>query len=295
MQTINGNEILKNLQSISYSDILNSKITIIVVSILILVTLLKLAHVLVKNFTKRIISSTDNSERIKEVTTISHVVKSALDTIIILVFLMIVLTKLGVDIRPILTAAGVLGVAVGFGAKRFIEDIITGLIILIEGQIRVGDVVQIGDKTGTVEKVDLKMVVLRDLHGRVHYIRNGMIDIVTNLTRDFSYYVLELGISYKENIDRVTNILKEIFAKELMTNSEMSEKIIGEIEVLGLDSFADSSVVIKLRIKTRPMQQWVVGREFNRLIKNKFDELNIEIPFPQTTMHIVKTDEHKEL
>ncbi len=291
MQSISLSKIIEFLSTLSIQGFLSSKLFIVIVSVLLLCIILKLSHVMVKKFTKNIIASTDNTERIKEINTISHIVKSALDTIIALVIIMTMLTKLGIDIRPILTAAGVMGVAVGFGAKRFVEDIITGLIILLEGQIRVGDVVEIGDKTGTVEKIDLKMVVLRDLHGRVHYIRNGMIDIVTNLTRDFSYYVLELGISYNENVDRVLDTLKDIFNNELMTNPKMSENVLGDIEILGLDSFSDSSVVVKVRIKTRPMHQWLIGREFNRLIKNKFDELKIEIPFLQTKLHIVKKED----
>lgn len=255
--------------------IIHSTFFTVSISILVFLAFLKFIHILIKNSTNKIIKSTEDGERIKEITTISHLIRSVIDTVLILVFIMIILTKLKVDIRPILTAAGVLGVAVGFGAKRFVEDIITGLIILLEGQIRVGDVIQIGDKTGVVEKIDIKMVVLRDMQGKVHYIRNGMIDIVTNMTRDFSYYVLDLNISYKEDIDKVINELKTIFKEELLSNAEMAKNILEDLEVLGVDELTDTAAKIKLRIKTKPMSQWVVGREFNRLIKNRFDKKNI--------------------
>ena len=294
MININKTDILECVTNINAADLIHTKLFIVIISFLLLSVLIKISHIAVKNFTKRIIEATTDPERVKEITTISHVIKSTLDILISLVVVMTALTKLGIDIRPILTAAGVLGVAVGFGAKRFVEDVITGLIILIEGQVRVGDVVQIGEKTGTVEKIDLKMIVLRDIHGRVHYVRNGMIDIITNMTRDYSYFVLELGIAYKENIDHVMNVIKSIFENELITNPKMAEKILDSIEILGVDSFADSSVILKLRIKTKPMEQWTVGREFNRLIKNKFDDLGIEIPFPQTTMHVVKKEDIEE-
>lgn len=275
MKNLNIENILKTLSTVKFEECIHSTFFVVVLGILAFLAFMKIVHIVIKKSTKNIIRATTDTERIKEITTISHVIKSIIDTVLILMFLMILLTKLNVDIRPILTAAGVLGVAVGFGAKRFVEDIITGMIILLEGQIRVGDVIQIGDKMGVVEKIDLKMVVLRDTQGRVHYIRNGMIDIVTNMTRDFSYYVLDLGISYKENVDHIIKTLKSIFQNELLSNPKMSKNILEDIEVLGVDEFTDSSVKIKLRIKTKPMFQWEVGREFNRLIKNKFDELGI--------------------
>ncbi len=276
LEHINLSEITK----IDFFQIAETKLFITAMAIILLFLLIKISHYTVKIFTTKIIKATNDPERIKAITTISHVIKSTLNIFISLLVIMTALPKIGIDVRPIIAAAGVLGVAVGFGARRFVEDIITGLIILLEGQVRVGDIIQIGDKVGSVEKIDLKMTVLRDTEGRVHYIRNGMIDVVTNLTRDFSYYVLNLNIATKENIDNVMNVVKDIFYNELSKNSTIAEKIIDEIEILGIDSFSETSVVIKIRIKTKPMEQWTVGREFNRLIKNKFDELNIEMYTP---------------
>jgi small-conductance mechanosensitive channel len=192
-----------------------------------------------------------------------------------------------VDVAPIIAAAGVIGLAVGFGAQNLVQDFITGFFMLLEDQIRVGDVVQIGDKGGLVEKVNLRMVILRDLAGNVHFIRNGKIDIVTNMTKDYSHYVFNVGVAYREDVDQVIEVLKGI-DEEIRRDAAYKDDILAPLEVMGLDSFADSAVIIKARIKTKPIQQWRIGREFNRRIKKKFDELNIEIPFPHQTIYFGK-------
>ena len=271
-------------------NIIASKLSIIIISVLIFIIALKVLHIAHAIMTKKILKQIEDSERTKEINTIAHILKSAIDVVLWLAFAMFLLTKLGIDIRPFMAAAGVLGVAVGFGAKRFIEDIITGLVILSEGQIRVGDIVEINNRRGIVEKIDLKMVVLRDMQGCVHYIRNGMIDVVTNMTRDFSYYVLDLTIAYKENINKVIDVLNDVFQNELMQDEKMACEILEKIEILGLDSFKDSGIVIKSRIKTKPMQQWKVGREFNKLIKERFEKENIEIPFPHQKVLLKNND-----
>lgn len=248
---------------------------------------IKLANVFIDKFVKKICTYKENMEFKKQIMTLNSIFKSVADTVIAIFAVMFILNNLGIDIRPILTAAGVLGVAIGFGAKRFFEDIITGLSLLLEGQIRVGDYIEIGDKQGVVERADIRMVRLRDMQGRVHYIRNGMIDIVTNYTREYSYYVFDIGVSYSENISEVIRVLKEL-DKEFQANYEAKKYILAPLEVFGLDCFDDSAVIIKARIKTLPIKQWEVGRAFNLRIKEKFDELGIEIPFPQQTVHIEK-------
>lgn len=226
----------------------------------------------------------ENYEIKKQLYTLKSIIKSIADTVIIIFAVMFILNNLGIDIRPILTAAGVLGVAVSFGAKRFFEDIITGFSLLLEGQIRVGDYVEIAGHQGVVEKADIKMIKLRDGQGRVHYIRNGMIDIVTNYTREYSYYMFDISVAYKENVEKVINVLKEL-GQEFQEQSELKNYILAPLEILGLDKFDDSAIVIKARFKTAPIKQWEVGRAFNQRIKEKFDELGIEIPFPQVVVH----------
>lgn len=253
--------------------------------LIIFFAVIKSANIFIDKFIKKLCFYHDDFEFKKQIMTLKSIIKSIADTVIAIFAVMFILNNLGIDIRPILTAAGVLGVAVGLGAKRFFEDIITGLSLLLEGQIRVGDYVEIADRQGIVEKADIRMVRLRDLQGRVHYIRNAMIDMVTNYTREYSYYLFDIGVAYKENIAEVIKVLKEL-DEEFRRTSDVKQYVLAPIEIFGLDSFEDSAVIIKARIKTVPIKQWEVGRAFNLRIKEKFDELGIEIPFPQQTVHI---------
>jgi small-conductance mechanosensitive channel len=209
-----------------------------------------------------------------------------LATVVIMVVAIItVLGQLGVQIGPVLAAAGIVGLAVGFGAQTLVKDVINGFFILLEDQIRVGDVVQVAGQGGVVEKVNLKMIVLRDLAGNVHYVPNGSIDLVTNMTKDYSRYVFDVGVAYREDVDEVIQIIREVDEK-LRSDPDFGPDILEPMEILGLDQFADSAIVIKARTKTRPIQQWRVAREFNRRLKRRFDEKNIEIPFPHVTLYM---------
>lgn len=274
-------------------DFLRNKWTMMVLNIIIFVFFIKIANIFIEKFLDRICRFKDDFEFKKQLVTLKSIVKSIVDTIIAAFGVMYILNGLGVDIRPILTAAGVLGVAVGFGAKRFFEDIITGMSILLEGQVRVGDYIEISGNQGVVEKVDIKLIQLRDTQGRVHYIRNGMVDTVVNYTRDYSYYVFDIGVAYKENVDNVINVLKEI-DEDFRKNSKVKDYVLAPLEIFGLDSFDDSAVIIKARIRTSPIKQWEVGREFNKYIKAKFDEKGIEIPFPQRTVYLVNDNQDNQ-
>ena len=265
-------------------DILSSQWFTTSLQVIFFSAVIKLANIIVDKFITKITKYQNDFELKKQLYTLKAITKSIINTIIVAIATMFILNNLGIDIRPILTAAGVLGVAVGFGAKRFFEDIITGFSLLLEGQIRVGDYVEISGNEGIVEKVDIKLIQLRDMHGRVHYIRNGMVDIVTNYTREFSYYVFDISIAYKENVGRVIEIIKEL-GDDFCQNSELKEYILAPLEMFGLDKFGDSAIVIRARIKTKPIKQWEVGRAFNKRIKERFDELGIEIPFPQITVN----------
>jgi small conductance mechanosensitive channel len=194
------------------------------------------------------------------------------------------LGQVGVQIGPILAAAGVVGLAVGFGAQNLVQDVISGFFLLLEDQVRVGDVVQLNDRSGLVEKITLRMIILRDFNGNVHYVRNGRVDVVTNMTKEYSRYVFEIGVAYREDTDEVTKVIEAV-SKELQGDPAFKDDILAPVEVVGVDKFADSAVVIKARIQTKPIKQWRVGREFNRRLKKKFDELGIEIPFPHVTLY----------
>ena len=265
-------------------DLLENKYFIALLQTAFFLVVLRTVNMMIDRFAKRAKIYIEDMELLKQINTVKSIAKSISSTIIVIFGAMYVLTRLGVDIRPILTAAGVMGVAIGLGAKRFVEDLISGFLIIVEGQIRVGDVVEIAGKTGTVEKIDIKMVVLRDAAGNLHFIRNSMIDIVTNMTRDYSYSVFDISIDYKESIDKVTDILKEL-DKDFRENSKYKHDIYAALEILGVDKLAESAVIIKARYRTRPKMQWEIGREFNRVYKNKFDELGITIPYPQCVIH----------
>lgn len=232
----------------------------------------------------------DDIEMQKRADTLSSVIKYALNIVIFIVASLMVMEQLGIEIGPILAAAGVVGLAVGFGAQSLVKDIISGFFILLEDQIRVGDVVQIAGKGGLVEQVNLRMVILRDLAGNVHYVRNSEINIVTNMTKEYSRYVFDIGVAYKEDVDEVIEVIKAV-DEELRNDEKFKTDILEPIEILGLDQFGDSALIIKARIKTMPIKQWGTAREFNRRLKKAFDERNIEIPFPHRTIYF--GEDHK--
>ncbi len=256
-------------------------VIIIIVGSLVLI---KIVRMLTGRIPEAIGKKTDEEYR-KRITTLRSVIHHAITVVILAVAVMMILKELGVDIGPILAAAGIVGLAVGFGAQSLVKDVINGFFILLDDQIREGDVVQIAGKSGVVEKVNLKFTVLRDLTGSVHFIPNGTIDVVTNMTKDFSYYLFDIGVAYREDTDEVVSVIREA-DEEFRSDPEFSGDILEPIEILGLDRFAESSIVIRARYKTKPIKQWKTGREFNRRLKKKFDERGIEIPFPHVTLYM---------
>lgn len=197
---------------------------------------------------------------------------------------MVVLSELGIDIMPLLAGAGVLGIAIGFGAQTLVKDLLSGIIIIMEDLIQIGDWVALGGSEGTVENITFRKVDLRDLSGAVHTVPFGTIDTVRNMTKGYSFAVLETGVAYREDTDAVTAEIVDI-AKNLREDKSFGGQIVDDIEVMGVDALGDSAVVIKTRMQTRAGQQWAVAREMNRRIKYRFDELGIEIPFPHQTVY----------
>lgn len=195
-----------------------------------------------------------------------------------------ILRECGVDVAPILAGMGIVGLAFGFGGQYLIKDIISGIFILIEDQYHINHVVKIGDLAGLVEKITLRVTVLRDLEGRAIFIPNGNITSVVNMTKDWSRALFNIGVAYKENVDKVMEVIKEE-GKKLREDEYFGRLILEDLEMLGVDSFDDSQVTIKCFIKTIPIKQWEVGREFRRRIKNRFDQEGIEIPFPHRTIY----------
>ncbi len=221
----------------------------------------------------------------KRAATIGSIFRKTVSAVAWIIAFVMILREAGFDIGPILAGAGVLGLAVGFGAQNLVKDVISGILLLLENQVRVNDVAIINGVGGLVEQINLRTIALRGLDGTVHIFPNGAINSLSNMTHGYSFYVFDISVAYKEDTDRVVEVLKAI-AHELMQEPEYRACIMEPLEVLGVDKFADSAVVIKVRIKTQPLKQWFVGREMNRRIKKKFDELGIEIPFPQMGLHL---------
>jgi small conductance mechanosensitive channel len=216
--------------------------------------------------------------------TLLPLMRKALLLVLSVIVALIVLAELGVHIGPLLAGAGIIGLAVGFGAQKLVQDIITGVFILLEDAVAVGDVVQVAGIGGLVEDMSIRSIRLRDLSGNVHTIPFSSVDTVTNMTKLFSYYLIDIGVAYREDTDQVAEVCRHI-VDEMRSDPEFGPEILEPLEVLGVDQFADSAVIIKARIKTRPIKQWAVGREFNRRMKKRFDELGIEIPFPHRTIY----------
>lgn len=220
----------------------------------------------------------------KRAATLGSIIRRTLAVIVWIVGVIMALKEAGFDVGPILAGAGVIGLAVGFGAQSLVHDVISGMFLLLENQIRVNDVAVLNGTGGLVEAINLRTTVLRGQDGTIYVFRNGEINTLANMTHGYSYYVFDIGVAYKEDTDRVVAVLKRI-ADEIMREDKFRPLILEPLEVLGVDRFADSAVIIKARFKTAPIQQWTVGREMNRRIKKVFDEEGIEIPFPHTSIY----------
>ena len=224
------------------------------------------------------------SEAEKRAKTLGKIINSAGFVLIVGIAVMMVLSEFNMDIMPIITGAGIAGLAIGFGAQNLVRDVISGFFLILENQIRVGDVAQINGTGGVVEAIKLRTTILRDLNGTVHIFPNGEITQVANMTKEYSYAVINVGVAYKESVDDVMGVLKGI-GEDLQQDPAFANLLMGSLEILGVDEFADSQVTIKIRIKTLPIQQWTVGRELRRRIKNTFDARGIEIPFPHLSVY----------
>ncbi|MBW1782542.1 MAG: mechanosensitive ion channel [Deltaproteobacteria bacterium] len=235
-------------------------------------------------------------KRKKEITqkqkTLIPVIRTAINIGVGFVGGIIILDRLGINTTPILAGAGIVGLAVGFGSQTLVKDLINGLFILFEESIRVGDWANVGKLGGVVESVGLRTVRLRDMNGTVHVVPNSTIDSLSNYSKVFSRTVMDIGIAYREDVDEVIEILKEL-GGALQEDPEYGPNILEPLEIFGLDRFEDSAVIIRTRFKTKPLKQWGVKREFYRRMKRVFDERGIEIPFPHRTLYMGEPKEGK--
>ncbi|MBI2319239.1 MAG: mechanosensitive ion channel family protein [Betaproteobacteria bacterium] len=242
------------------------------------------AQRLIRLSRERIARGMEDPEQVKRAETLGRVFRYVAAVVILVIAAMLILGELGVAVAPILGAAGVVGLAVGFGAQSLVKDYFSGFFILLENQMRQGDVVEIAGKAGLVEEITLRYVRLRDYDGNVHYVANGLITTVTNMSRGYAQSVVDIGVAYRENVDEVLGVMRETGA-EMRADPVFGAKILDEIEIAGVDKWADSAVILRCRFRVRPLEQWNVRREFLRRLKNAFDARGIEIPFPHLTVY----------
>lgn len=279
-----------NLLRISQTDIpfVAAVVHILVIIAAALITI-QLTQLLIKgvqaNASKNMLrSGTSEIEIKKRLDTLGKIIKKISGTTIGVIAVIMIVDELGFDIKAMLAGVGIVGLAVGFGAQNLVRDVISGLFVIFENRIRVGDVAIVNGTGGLVEQVNLRTVVLRSQDGTIHVFSNGAINSLSNMTHEYSYYVFNIGIAYKENVDNVMQLLKSVGAT-ILEDDKFKHSILEPLEILGLDKFGTSEIVIKARIKTVPIKQWEIGREMNRRIKIAFDKEGIEIPFPHQKIY----------
>lgn len=265
--------VVEIFESSSMKSFLTSSITVLLVAILA-----ALIWEAVGIYLSYILKQADDNNQTR-VKTLLPLIRNIVLSVFALLFGLVLMSEMGLNVAPFLAGAGVIGVAIGFGAQSMVKDFLTGFTIVLEDIIRVGDVASLGGCTGTVEKITLRKVQLRDFAGIVYTIPFSQITTIQNMTKNFSYWVMDVSVDYKHNTDEVIMALKEI-DQDLRADEDFKMMILEPIEIVGVDKFADNAVVIKARIKTLPIKQWAVGREFNRRMKMAFDKKGIEIPYP---------------
>ncbi len=278
----------KIIEHIDWEQLMFSALRVLLILVLFWIALL-VVKALLKRLENRLLQRGKESgevptESAKRAETLVRLLRQGIIIMLWIIVLLIILREFGLDIGPILASAGVVGLAIGFGAQNLVRDVISGFFMILENQVRVGDVAVINGTGGLVEAINFRTIVLRDLAGTVHVFPNGTVTTMSNMTKEWSAYVFNLGVAYKEDVDRVSGIIKEV-AQHLREDEHYGALMIEDAEIFGLDQFGDSAVVIKGRLKTKPIKQWEVGREFQRRIKAAFDEQGVEIPFPHRSIY----------
>jgi small-conductance mechanosensitive channel len=256
----------------------------IVLILLIAWLVLALAGRLVMLFKGYMARFDPDPEQAKRVATLARVFRYTASVVVVIVAGMLVLNELGISIAPILATAGVAGVAIGLGAQSLIKDYLSGFFILVENQIRQGDVVEVAGKSGFVEEVTLRHVRLRDYDGNVHWVPNSAIVTVSNFSRSFAFAVMDIEVAYKENLDEFFETLRRV-GRDLRADPAVGTKIVEDLELAGVEKFGTSSVVVRCRFKAQPLTQWEVRRAFYKRLKEALDARGVEPPFPQVRLH----------
>ena len=230
----------------------------------------------------------DVIERTKRAQTLARILQRSLSVAVAVMAGLMILRELGIDITPILTGAGIAGLAIGFGAQTLVRDVISGFFMIFEDQVRVGDVVTVNGQGGLVEEVNLRTIVLRDEQGAVHIFPNGEIKTLSNVSKDFSYYVISVSVAFDGDVERATDAMMDA-AESMMNEPDFKVNILAPLEVLGVDSFEAGQLVIKARIKTVPLKQWTVGRELRKRIARVFNERGIQMPMSRMTVELIRS------
>ena len=251
---------------------------------LIATIVLEVATSLIDRYLTQVDEQGELVERSQRARTLLPLARNALRVVVGVIAALMILSEIGLDIAPVLAGVGVAGLAIGFGAQTLVKDIITGLFMLLEDSVAVGDVVTAGGHTGTVEVITIRTIRLRDLQGHVHTVPFSGVDTISNMTKEFSYYLIDMGVAYREDYDEVVEVMREVGA-ELQQDPEFGPNMLEPLEIMGLNSFGDSAVIVRARLKTKPLTQWSTGREYNRRLKAAFDQHGIEIPFPHTQIY----------
>jgi small conductance mechanosensitive channel len=227
----------------------------------------------------------DVIERTKRAQTLGRIIQKTLAIVVVVIGGLMVLRELDLDITPVLTGAGIVGLAVGFGAQTLVRDVISGFFLILEDQVRVGDVAVVNGTGGLVEAINLRTIVLRDEQGTVHVFPNGEIKTLANMSKDFAYFVINVGVSYSDDPDRVAEAIRDAGAS-MLTDAEFQPHILSPIEVYGVDAFEADRLMMKARIKTVPQKQWLVGRELQKRIVRLFRERGIQVPLRQVNLKV---------
>jgi small-conductance mechanosensitive channel len=243
----------------------------------------RMAMRLVRTLTKRMASRIQDAETMRRAETLTRVFRNFVTIVTVLIAGMMVLSELSISVAPILGAAGVVGLAVGFGAQSLVKDYVAGFFLLIENQLARGDVVDLGGKTGTVEDLRLRYVLLRDYDGNVHYVPNGLITVVTNMSRGHGYAVIEVGVEYSTDLNKVYTALRAV-TQELRADPKFTRSIEDELEITGVERLDGTTVTVRSRLRVRPLEQWRVRREFLHRLKLEFDHQGIKLPIPPLSL-----------
>jgi len=261
-----------------------STATSIVLIVVLSLIMRAVAHRLIRSFRQFVRQRAGDPGRVNRIETLGRTFRYATTVVIAIVAGSLILGELGISVAPILATAGVAGIAVGFAAQSLIKDYFNGFFLLLEDQIRQGEVVKVADVAGLVEAITLRYVRLRNFDGHVHFVPNGEIKVVVNLTREFAQSVIEIGVAYREDADEALAVMLEV-GQAMRADPVFGPKILADTEMVGVERWDDSAVVLRVRLKVAPLEQWNVRREFLKRLKKAYDERGIEIPFPHLTLY----------